>query len=388
MTTMSTPPKDQAPEALRTHFEALASDPSFKLSRSRRGTYVNPAVARDWKWFQLGASHARPPAPPDTTAMPEHWHVVVSVNGDNILCIGADYLHGKRELSEAEENAIIGAAQHLLAFVGYGLPPSSFDPDSDDEPAAPAPELPPGYLQGVESVAKMIEKKADDFAQQYGSDDMGSLSFGRGAHADAKLDYHSSLAELADEARAMLAAAPLPPAAAQEPEGGPPGSGGWQSHAEDMERQRDYWRQRAKLMSEHQDGVCWYWQGDGSDYPESLVNSLPVVIRADQLRALVAPTPAARDVLAERQRQISAEGWTPEHDDDHDTGQMAAAASCYALHAETGPHLASKRARPAHWPWSLKWWKPGATRRMLVKAGALILAEIERLDRADQRGVV
>ncbi|WP_440111684.1 hypothetical protein [Acidovorax sp. BL-A-41-H1] len=78
------------------------------------------------------------------------------------------------------------------------------------------------------------------------------------------------------------------------PADGPPGSGGWRSHAEDMERERDYWRQRAKLMSEHQDGVCWYWQGDDSDYPESLVNSLPVVIRADQLRALVAqPRPAS-----------------------------------------------------------------------------------------------
>lgn len=98
--------------------------------------------------------------------------------------------------------------------------------------------------------------------------------------------------------------------------------------------------------------------------------------------AVDALTQAARDVLAERQRQISAEGWTPEHDDEHDTGQMAAAASCYALLAEAGPHLASQRARPAHWPWSLKWWKPGGTRRMLVKAGALILAEIERLDRA------
>lgn len=163
--------KEQAPEALRTHFEALASDPSFKLSRSRRGTYVNPAVARDWKWFQLGAIRAQQPAPAtsdwdvrghlaasltcwhrltgqeadelvamfkgrtaplDNPPMPEHWGVVVRVNGDNILCIGESYLHGKRELSEAEENAVIGVAQHLLAFVGYGLPPSSFDPDADD----------------------------------------------------------------------------------------------------------------------------------------------------------------------------------------------------------------------------------------------------------------
>lgn len=63
MTSMTTTPTEQAPDTLRTHFEALASDPSFKLRRSRRGTYVNPAVARDWKWFQLGANRAHQPAP-------------------------------------------------------------------------------------------------------------------------------------------------------------------------------------------------------------------------------------------------------------------------------------------------------------------------------------
>lgn len=35
------------------------------------------------------------------------------------------------------------------------------------------------------------------------------------------------------------------------------------------------------------------------------------------------------------------------------------------------------------WPWDESWWKPTNRRRDLVKAGALILAEIERLDRAE-----
>jgi len=34
-------------------------------------------------------------------------------------------------------------------------------------------------------------------------------------------------------------------------------------------------------------------------------------------------TAAARDVLAERQRQIAVEGWTPEHDDRHDPGELS-----------------------------------------------------------------
>lgn len=91
-------------------------------------------------------------------------------------------------------------------------------------------------------------------------------------------------------------------------------------------------------------------------------------------------TQAARDVLAERQRQISAEGWNPEHDDEHDDGSLCMAAVCYA----EGDH--DDDLLPANWPWARKWWKPRDRRRNLVKAGALILAEIERLDRVAQKG--
>lgn len=92
-------------------------------------------------------------------------------------------------------------------------------------------------------------------------------------------------------------------------------------------------------------------------------------------------TSAARDVLAERERQQSAEGWTPEHDDQHDRGELAAAAACYAHFG----WMKTGRA-PTEWPWSSGWWKPKDTRHDLVKAGALILAEIERLDRAALKG--
>ena len=86
---------------------------------------------------------------------------------------------------------------------------------------------------------------------------------------------------------------------------------------------------------------------------------------------------AAQDVLAERRRQIEAEGWTPEHDDEHSVGELAKAAACYALvSAGFNPD-----AIITVWPWHRLWWKPSDKRRSLVKAGALILAEIERLDR-------
>ena len=92
-----------------------------------------------------------------------------------------------------------------------------------------------------------------------------------------------------------------------------------------------------------------------------------------------APTNAAMDVLAERQRQISAEGWTPEHDDDHGNGDLARAAGCYALYSA---RYYSRGNPPSIWPWAPEWWKPTESRHNLVKAGALILAEIERIDRA------
>ncbi|MBU9579576.1 hypothetical protein KTE26_14170 [Ralstonia mannitolilytica] len=94
-------------------------------------------------------------------------------------------------------------------------------------------------------------------------------------------------------------------------------------------------------------------------------------------RAGVAEDAAVRDVIAERIRQVTHEGWTVDHDDAHDKGEMAEAAACYAREAAT-PHA----GLPNGWPWSRRWWKPTTPRRMLVKAGALILAEIERLDRA------
>lgn len=88
---------------------------------------------------------------------------------------------------------------------------------------------------------------------------------------------------------------------------------------------------------------------------------------------------AAQDVLAERRRQIEGEGWTPEHDDEHGNAEMALAAAGYAINAFR------PMPTPAHWPWDLSWWKPSTPRRDLIKAAALLIAEIERIDRAEGR---
>lgn len=84
---------------------------------------------------------------------------------------------------------------------------------------------------------------------------------------------------------------------------------------------------------------------------------------------------AVSDVLAERRRQVTSEGYTHEQDDRYTDGELREAAACYLV-AEVSPGLV-----PELWPWPAKYWKPTILRRDLVKAGALILAEIERLDR-------
>ncbi|EOF4372734.1 hypothetical protein R6U49_00445 [Pseudomonas aeruginosa] len=89
------------------------------------------------------------------------------------------------------------------------------------------------------------------------------------------------------------------------------------------------------------------------------------------------------DVQAERKRQVEVEGWTPEHDDAHSHGQMARAAACYALAGSSAPNDGTAALLVSlAWPWDQQWWKPSTPRRDLVKACALALAEIERLDRA------
>lgn len=85
-------------------------------------------------------------------------------------------------------------------------------------------------------------------------------------------------------------------------------------------------------------------------------------------------------VRAERNRQKEVEGWSIEHDDAHADGAMALAAGIYFLHAE-GRCTMREDGIPMGWPWDAAWWKPKTPERDLVRAGALYLAEQERLQR-------
>jgi hypothetical protein len=89
------------------------------------------------------------------------------------------------------------------------------------------------------------------------------------------------------------------------------------------------------------------------------------------------------DVQSERFRQVHVEKFYAVHDDNHDAGELAKASACYALHSAGGQRTVQDL--PMLWPWSACWWKPKSPRQDLVRAAALLLAEIERLDRAEAR---
>lgn len=102
---------------------------------------------------------------------------------------------------------------------------------------------------------------------------------------------------------------------------------------------------------------------------------------------------AIDDIANERRRQLEVEGWSDKRDDrEHANGSLADAAACYAATrpifkadqlAGTG-YVPYASYRPL-WPWADEWWKPKDRRRDLVRAAALIVAEIERIDRVDAR---
>jgi hypothetical protein len=106
-------------------------------------------------------------------------------------------------------------------------------------------------------------------------------------------------------------------------------------------------------------------------------------------------------IAKERQRQIDAEGYDAAHDDEHDDEELAIAAACYAMPERI--YVEQRTAGQIHFvdpfPWVGQDARPHPSRgnfpeperatlkqrmRLLEKAGALIAAEIDRLERSAQ----
>ena len=90
----------------------------------------------------------------------------------------------------------------------------------------------------------------------------------------------------------------------------------------------------------------------------------------------------AQEITEERLRQVEVEGYSLAHDDAHRHGELAMAAAALASFS-TYSDARRRGHRPLASPlWPAGWlFKPKDRRRDLIRAGALIVAEIERLDR-------
>jgi hypothetical protein len=94
------------------------------------------------------------------------------------------------------------------------------------------------------------------------------------------------------------------------------------------------------------------------------------------------PVPGSAMITAERLRRIAVEGYTPEHDAEHRNGELARAAAAYAA-AAAGRELDACTL----WPFILATFKTGPKPLDdLVKAGALIAAEIDRIVAEEAHG--
>jgi len=96
--------------------------------------------------------------------------------------------------------------------------------------------------------------------------------------------------------------------------------------------------------------------------------------------------PGVKAIADERERQLETEGFTREVDQQYRRGELAKAATAYVQLAAmdlaaggTRDHIAWQWPA-AVWPWESEWWKPVDARRDLVRAGALIAAQIDLID--------
>jgi hypothetical protein len=120
-------------------------------------------------------------------------------------------------------------------------------------------------------------------------------------------------------------------------------------------------------------------------------------------RANGVTAPGINLIEKERVRQIVQLDWNAEHDDGHDDRELASAAQGYVSHYTSrawtfnnelempgivdGPIVYRLERAPDCWPWPEGYWKPKDPLTDLVKAGALIAAEIDRLLRKSAQSV-
>jgi hypothetical protein len=147
---------------------------------------------------------------------------------------------------------------------------------------------------------------------------------------------------------------------------------------------------------------CSLFAGPDTDHL-ALVGTL--ALREAEFNVLSTLTrPSLTAIAEERYRQVDEEGYTFAHDDAHGHNDLADAAASYAQEPESRRTLGGP---PRLWPWAVEDWKPDSEirdvqtadgiypgdlirysdegrLRELTKAGALLVADIDRRNRAKE----
>lgn len=88
------------------------------------------------------------------------------------------------------------------------------------------------------------------------------------------------------------------------------------------------------------------------------------------------------EVATERAKQIS-KGFDASQDDRYTENELVLAATAYSINVAAPRHSVEV---PYSFPWAAQYFKPEGRRADLIKAVALLVAEIERMDRDDGNG--
>lgn len=112
----------------------------------------------------------------------------------------------------------------------------------------------------------------------------------------------------------------------------------------------------------------------------------PDILLSELIKRYSNMSAGVRCIATERRRQVEVEGYLPCSDDNYVCGELSDAAVCYA----TRQYYRDFRKNPAFfmmWPWHPDFFKPTPDDRIkeLTKAGALITAEIDRLQRINNK---
>lgn len=128
----------------RKQFEALASD-SYGFKRSRKGTYVNASVARDWKWLQLGIDHCTSQmeaAPRNAGVVPDGWTIERKEGRERLTVQKEGMGYAPHPNDESIASVVLW---HLANDILAAAPAATEAPDTRkalmDWPDEPTPEM-------------------------------------------------------------------------------------------------------------------------------------------------------------------------------------------------------------------------------------------------------